>query len=596
MGAAKRVYLYTVSAISLLVVSVGLYNLVALVLGELADAFGASVIGGDRGTGREQISLAIALVVVGLPIFAIHWVFVQRGWRGTDEAAFEERHSSLRAFHFGFVATIALAVSTFAALQIVNGALTILLGVDRFGGGGRLTDDVAMVLVAGPIWWYHARRRSADLRHDRLTGASAWLTRLHRYGWSFAGLMFLVIGTSGVVENLASVVIGRSGFGADDRLWLGQLAWSLSAIAVGSALFWFHADDARGVIRDAEIIGEDDRATATRAAYFGVVILVGLTDVGVTIAASIAALGERVLGIADASGMSSFLELVVGPLLVAVPFAVAGWLHWAALLREARGRSLIALASAARLELHLGAGVGLTFLAVGAAQLLGRVIEVIVGSEVGDDFFRREIVRFIALMVVGAALWIPSWTAIVRRRGADPSTERRATTGRGYLFLVVGAALVAAVPSAVFTLYRLIDTILGGRAVALGSDLAIPVAVVIVASLIGAYHGRLVVSDMRFAASQEAEEAQEAEQAEAAAAGMAGLDVQTITAPAVASLSLTLRAPSGTDLVAIANDLRVHLPAGVVLEGLPAGGAPVAPTVDVPAWTDDGGPAAADVT
>jgi len=420
MGTAKQVYLYTVSAISLLVLSVGLYNLVALVLGELGDAFGAGVIGGGRGTGREQISLAIALVVVGLPVFAIHWGFVQRGWRGTDEAALEERRSSLRAFHLGFVATVALAVATFAALQIVNEALTIVLGVDRFGGGGRITDDVAMVLIAGPIWWYHARRRSADLRHDRLTGSAAWLTRLHRYGWAFVGLLFLVTGASGIIETLASVVIGRSGFGADDRLWLGQLAWSLSTIVVGSAIFWFHADDARRVIRDAAVIGEDDRSTALRAAYFGAVILVALTDVGVTVASSIAALGEWVLGVADASGMSSFLELVVGPLLVAVPFAVAGWLHWTALRREARGRSSIALAAAGRLELHLGAGVGLAFLAVGAAQLLGRVIEVLGGGEVGNDFFRRELVWFVALLVVGAALWIPTWTATVRHRAADP--------------------------------------------------------------------------------------------------------------------------------------------------------------------------------
>jgi hypothetical protein len=571
MGTAKQVYLYTVSAVSLLVLSVGLYDLVALVLGELADASGASVIGGGGGMGREQVSLAIALVAVGLPVFAIHWGFVQRGWRGTGDAALEERRSPLRAFHLGFVATVALAVSAFAALQIVNEALTIVLGVDRFGGGGRLTDDVALLLVAGPVWWYHARRRSADLRHDRLTGSAAWLTRSHRYGWAFVGLMFLITGTSGVIETLASVVIGRSGFGADDHLWLGQLAWSLSTIVVGSAIFWFHAHDARQVIRDAAIIGEDDRATALRAAYFGAVILVALTDVGVTVASSIAALGEWVLGVADASGMSSFLDLVVGPLLVAIPFAVAGGLHWTALRREARGRSPIALAAAGRLELQLGAGVGLAFLAVGAAQLLGRVIETLVGAEVGDDFFRRELVWFVALVVVGAALWIPSWAATLRHRATDPMTERLAATGRAYLFLVVGAALVAAVPSAIFTLYRLIDTLLGGRGIALGSDLAIPVAVVAVASLIAAYHGRLVVSDMRFAA---------AAGAEAAAAEVAGLEVPIAAAPASASLSLTLRAPAGTDLETIANDLRERLPVGVVLEGRSVGA--VGPSGDVP--------------
>lgn len=570
MATAKQLYLYTVSAISLLVLAVGLYNLVALVLGELADAFGASVIGGASSTGREQISLAIALVVVGLPVFAIHWGLVQRGWRGTDDAGLEERRSSLRAFHLGLVATIALAVSAFAALQIVSDALATVLGADGYGGG-RFTDDIAMVLIAGPIWWYHASRRNADLRHDHLTEAAAWLTRLYRYGWAFVGLMFLVTGASGVLESISSVVIGRSGFGADDRMWLGQLASSLSAIVVGSALFWFHADDARRIIRDAALIGEDDRASAMRAAYFGAVILVVLIDVGTSVASSIANLGSWILGVADATGVSLFLERIVGPLLVAIPFAVAGRLHWSALRREAAGRSPEAAAGARRLELHLASGVGLAFVAVGAAQLLGRVIEVVVGSEVGDDFFRRELVWFVALIVVGAVLWIPSWTGTLRHREAEPMTERRATTGRAYLFLVVGAALVAAVPSAVFSLYRLIDTLLGGRGIALGSDLAIPIAVVIVASAIAAYHGRLVVSDMRFGA---------AAAARATGAGIAGVEVPTAEAPASAALILTLRAPAGTDLESIANDLRARLPAGVILEGSSA--VTVAPNVDAP--------------
>ena len=44
MGTVKRVYLYSVSAISLLVLSIGLYDLVAFVFGELTDALGANIL------------------------------------------------------------------------------------------------------------------------------------------------------------------------------------------------------------------------------------------------------------------------------------------------------------------------------------------------------------------------------------------------------------------------------------------------------------------------------------------------------------------------------------------------------------------------
>jgi hypothetical protein len=193
MGIAKRLYLYAVSAISLLVLSIGLYNLAAVALGEIADALGATVISGES-SGREQLSLAIALVVVGAPVFAIHWWLVGRGWHGTDEAAADDRLSAIRAFHIGFVPTVALGFGLYAALSLVERVFAAILGVDL--DRGRVADDVAMLVIAGPIWWFHTRRRNADIRHDRLTGAAAWLTRLHRYAWAFVGLMFLVVGAS----------------------------------------------------------------------------------------------------------------------------------------------------------------------------------------------------------------------------------------------------------------------------------------------------------------------------------------------------------------------------------------------------------------
>lgn len=562
MGAAKRLYLYVVSALSLLALSVGLYNLVAAVLGGLADQFGATIISGGGGSGREQISLAIALVVVGAPIFAIHWSLVGRSWAGSDEAACDDRHSALRAFHMGLVATVALAFATFAALQSLDYAFGTILGVDQFGGPA--TGDLALLLVAVPVWWYHQQRRNLDIRHDRLTDGASWLTRFHRYAWAFVGLMLLVNGASQVLETIASVVIGRSGFGAEDDWWLGTLAWSVSTIIVGSGLFWFHGNDARQAIRDAAIIGEDDRVSALRAAYFGGVILVALAYVAVTVATSLAELGRWVLGAGETSGIPAFLELVVGPLLVAIPFAIAGWLHWAAQRREAAGRSPVALAGAERLGLHLTALVGIAFLAVGVAQLLGRLIEVALDAATVDDFFRYELAWFVAQVIIGAVLLVPAWMSIMRRRAADPSAERSATAGRAYLYLVVGAALLAAVPSAAFSLYRLIDTMLGGRGVALGSELAIPIAVVIVASIIAAYHGRLLVSDLRFAVKREPPVVAGATIESEAAAEPSRPAPAT---PVGASLALTLRGPTGADLESLASLLRERLPAGVTLEG-----------------------------
>ena len=281
MGVARRLYLYAVSSFSLLVLAIGLYNLVALVFGEVADALGSTFLGGGADVGREQVSLAIALVVVGAPLFAIHWMLVGRGWRGTGASGLEDRHSAIRAFHMALVATVALIFATGAAVQVIERAFGTVFGVDA-GFGSRISDSLATVVVAIPIWWYHQRRRNLDIRLDRMTGAEAWITRFHRYAWTFAGLLVLTVGASQVLQAIASELVGRPVFGDDGRLWLRQLAGSLAWIVAGAALFWFHAADARRAIRDSAVIGEDDRASALRAAYFGGVILVTLGFVAVS--------------------------------------------------------------------------------------------------------------------------------------------------------------------------------------------------------------------------------------------------------------------------------------------------------------------------
>ena len=541
MGTAKRLYVYAVSTISLLVLCIGLYNLLAVAIGEIADALGATVIGGES-SGREQLSLAIALILVGAPVFAVHWWLVGRGWRGMDEAAADDRHSAIRAFHMALVATVALSVAAYAALQLLDRGFRAILGVAD--GDGHATDEVAMILVAVPVWWFHMTRRNADLRHDRLRGATAWLTRLHRYGWAFSGLMILLIGTSQIIATLSSALIGRPDFGEDQDWWRGSLAWSLAAVVTGLGIWWLHVDDAQRAIHDEDVIGEDDRPTALRTTYFGAVLLVALASAGLTVATSITELGRQLLGVSDGSGIRAFLESVVGPVLVAVPFVLAGWLHWRALRDEVTERGTAPLAAAERLGLHLTALVGIAFLTVGVARLGGLLLEQVLGQVGVDDFFRGELVWCVAQILVGAVLWLPAWSAILRRRTAAPATERVATTSRAYLFLIVGGALIAGVPSAVFALFRLIDTLLGGGGTALGSDLAITIAVVAVAAVVAAYHGRLVVSDLRLAPA-----------------------AQPATVASPVTLALVLRGQGGEDLEAIAASLREHLPPGVVLEG-----------------------------
>jgi hypothetical protein len=232
--------------------------------------------------------------------------------------------------------------------------------------------------------------------------------------------------------------------------------------------------------------------------------------------------------------------------------------------REAAGRGPGERAAVERLATHLVAGVGLAFLAVGAGQLIGRLLELTIGSGVADEFFRYEVAWFLGQLLVGAVLWIPAWAAILRRRAADPAAERRATASRAYLYLVVGVALLAAVPSAAFILFRAIDTLLGGGGVDLGGELALPLAAVVVAGLVAIYHGRLLVTDLRESAVVAAAAPAMSMPPDTGPPAAGSVPMATSPGP---SLALTLRGPDGADLPAVADALRAHLPPGVVLEG-----------------------------
>ena len=303
--------------------------------------------------------------------------------------------------------------------------------------------------------------------------------------------MALLLGASQLITIVASRLFGEPDLIGSGDWSVDFIASSLALIATGSAVWWFHVRDARSAIRDAAVIGEDDRSSALRAAYFGAVLLVALASAGLTVAGSMTALGRMLVGVADETGVRVFLESVIGPLLVAVPFVVAGWLHWRALRAEADEAGGSALAAAERLRLYLTALVGIIFLSVGVGRLAASLVEMALGQAGTDDFVLGELVWSIAQIVVGSVLWLPAWSAILRRRASAPLPERLATIARAYLLLVVGGALVLVVPSAVFVLFRFIDTILGGGATDVPSDLPIPLAIVAVGAMVAAYHGRL---------------------------------------------------------------------------------------------------------
>src|SRR5512140_1238504 len=102
MKTVRRLYFYAIAFISIEVVLWGLINLVRSIVDE--------TVGGQA----EALARALALVLVGMPIFLFHWLWAQR-LAGRDP---DERSAGLRAvFLYGIlIATLIPVIQNVLAL------------------------------------------------------------------------------------------------------------------------------------------------------------------------------------------------------------------------------------------------------------------------------------------------------------------------------------------------------------------------------------------------------------------------------------------------------------------------------------------------
>ncbi len=560
MGTARRLYLYVVSAVSLIALAAGINRLVASVLVSVEDAVSSTTMN-PGGMAREQLSLAIALIVVGAPVFAVHRWLVGRGLRAAGAAGEEDRGSALRAGYIAIIESAALFAWLIGGAGFLSFFLERLVVPNNYG---TWSEPLGLALTALPIWVLFGRAREGEIRSQRMHGAAAWLTRLYRYGGGYGSLVMLLSGVTGLVSAVLNQLVAKPLMDGDQSFFAYAVAGSLGGIVFGGASWLLHRRLAAAAVRDAAVIGEDDRRSRVRGLHDGLVLLTTATMTSLGVAAAVASLGRLVLGVTDVGPIQP-LNDIAGPVLTMVPVALAAW--W--LAREAERTALPFGAEAAsavrRVQRLVLAALGLTALAAGVAQLVGLAIEQVSG---GYDMYStspaNRVATDVSFAVVGAVLWVPAWLAQLSARRQDAEREAHAGVARGYLFLAVGASLVVGVPTLVMALFQVINGVLGGVFDS-GSirSLATPLGSAVAAAAVGLYHGRLLVSDMR-RLPRKGEVAADAgvDVAEAVdETGSAGTQART----------LTLLVPSGVNADEVVRAMQAQLPAGASLEEDAAG-------------------------
>ena len=189
MKTIRRLYFYAVAFISIEVVIWGIISL-------LRSIFTANKIVDSAST----LAQALSLILVGVPIFLVHWLWAQRVSAKDDE----EKTATLRAiFLYGILlATLIPVVQNLLALISRTFLSTANLYVSRAIVGGSQTwiDNLIAIVINLLIAAYFWNILKDEWRTLPETENFAEIRRLYRFIWMLYGLLMVVYGAQQALD------------------------------------------------------------------------------------------------------------------------------------------------------------------------------------------------------------------------------------------------------------------------------------------------------------------------------------------------------------------------------------------------------------
>ena len=554
MLTVKRLYLYGVMGIALTLLLWGLTDLVRFVLGELAQAVGSNPAFGGRFE-REELSRAVALVLVAGSIFGVHLALVRRSLQGSPAEIADERASASRATYF-FLVLIGTGIAFGTSLfELVDQLITSVAFGQRSWG---LAGSVSSVIVVGSAWALHVLARRTDLRSAPERTAGDWLTRAYLYGALFATVLLASFAASQVLTTVARQLLDLRPLWETTRWWqeaiVGPLAGTLVCTA-GWLTHWFFANR---LLHAPDPMGEAHRSSRTRRGYFLTVVLASAATVLVLAMTSLQSVFAEMMGAWRPTDGSRLIEDIGGPLLMAAPFALVWWWHLRRVSREsfALGGPVEARAST-RTGRFIVAIVGLAGFATGLAWTLQSLLDAIGTSSRASLFssatLADAVAPALAVGLVGLVMWTPAWALSQRDRARHAVEAATSTSRRAYLLLVSGVAVVAAMGSLAFLVWQATRLLLESGEL---HDSSWALAILAVAAVVLLYHLWELRSDLVVARTSGAGEP---EMPPTPPIDTASRELETIL----------ISAPAGSDFRVLNAAIRSELPDGYELRVVP---------------------------
>ncbi len=440
MGTIRRLYVYLVTFISLEVVLWGLIGL------------GRSILAKNDFGGVNQLASALSLLLVGVPVFLLHWWLSQKTIGDP-----EERFARLRAiFIYGAILSTAIPVVQ-NILALLNRLWLTGMGVSTrmafIGEGQNWIDNLIAIIMNGILYAYFVSVERKDWAAQPHHEAYPETRRLFRYIWVIYSIGLVTVGVQQVIHyifNLAEV-IGESA--------RSEFANGVALLIIGAPLWAFTWQK----IVQKSLTQRTEKQSTLRIFILYVLSLVGVGGVLVPTGMIFHTIFQAVLG--ETITWQNFLTTLSGPLSAAIPFGMI-WGYYGKVLSV----EVAALpptprrAALQRLYNYILAAVGLGATIIGLQMLLTFITDSLIGQYQWGYTLRNQLSAALATLLVGLPLWVKTWRPLLHeaaQEGDDGDHARRSVIRKAYLYLALFTGVIGVMVSAGSLIFQLLSAALG---------------------------------------------------------------------------------------------------------------------------------------
>ena len=475
MAGIRRWYIYLVTLISLQSLTWGIISLLRnlLVYGRLT---GIAV-------ETDSLSWQIAIIIVTLPVFLIHWLWGQRLASREDE----EQSSWVRGLYLYGVMTGFLAPLAANSYSLLLALFRLLFNVEpprysypQLTPSNALLFHLIAIIILALLWFYHYRLIANNTEPNQpLTIVRRW----YLYGFTIAGLIMTAVGSGMLLHWLLMQIGDTAVINA-----VARLPAELARLAIGIPLWYIFWRWAQQLF----VQSTAENQAALRKFYLYLIIFVSALTAVTATTTIFAGFLRSLLGLPSQGDIRDPLTLIT----------ITGilWLYHARVLQQdiRASQEQPKQATIRRLYWYLIAAIGLAAFLVG----LGGNISVLIRS-FSSTFLselREQLAWFTAALIAGLPVWILPWrqaqtaAALPGDRGHD---ERGAIVRKIYLYFYIFVATMTVLASAIYTVYRIVSLILAADNTNLANDLPHAIAYGLMAIIVWLYHGAILRSDSR---------------------------------------------------------------------------------------------------